>query len=806
MEIRELNTFSGTPGASDFFAMDNGIDTSKISAESLFAPLEERIDNIIAGPASSAQEVIDGRLGAEALGGVQYNTLGGAIRGQVTELYQDVTDLEDDLYPIVVNVFDVEKFAIDGPEYYSTDGYVTSVLRADSRSESNISYRIALRSGVKYAIVFDSISYPATRFQIYDPVTRVMAYNSAISGQNEIIFTPSVTGKYTVKILTSGNSCQISNLHIVNYELWRSINTISVIPAFNSNYTDDENITHAIYMAYLHGFPLVEIPFKSSGYTVETPIKMYSNVELRANKNVLFTLADRANCQMVINANMSKTSIVDKNITVNGGTWDGNHDNQDKFTTDGQGNRKTPVVGMQFAGVDNLTIKNCRVQNARLYGVLIGNAISVNIDGVDIEVGDVNNPDNGDGLHFLGPINSVAVVNCKLRSEDNCLAFNCNDADHGEYTTSGDIDNIYVNNLFINNYDGGQGILLLSSANFIHNAIIENVVGVGGYFLNLSNFGLSPNANGIYTDVHVRNVIFEMYGNWKDAITMAGQFRNATFEDLSFPGLNYRGSVTGIDILYIREFPNTPTYTDVRHLTVKDIFANVTLSDKNLFILDVAPGCTVGEVKISGIKSHNNNGVLYPVNIQGNASILQLLISNSILNNAFYGLIYIRNNTASIGTIELSNNLLVDRQSPYKILNPNNGAITRFICRDALGCGYGVEDVNAISKSFASACFASISEPNTTIYFNAGQLIADTTGNTKGWICTKSGVRYTVNRQPSTEYSRNALVMYGEYLLICTNAGTTSAGDITPIETNAFTDGTCTWRVLYKGIAEFTEI
>lgn len=83
MEIHELNTFGGSLGASSYFAIDNGTDTGKISFDDLAAPLNERINNIIAGPASSAEEVIDARLGAD---GYTYASLGDAIRGQVTDL------------------------------------------------------------------------------------------------------------------------------------------------------------------------------------------------------------------------------------------------------------------------------------------------------------------------------------------------------------------------------------------------------------------------------------------------------------------------------------------------------------------------------------------------------------------------------------------------------------------------------------------------------------------------------------------------------------------------------------------------
>ncbi len=82
MEIHELNTFSGTPGAGDYLATDNGNDTSKISIKSITDPLNARIDNIIAGPASSAQEVIDARRGVN---GTVYASLGEAIRAQASD-------------------------------------------------------------------------------------------------------------------------------------------------------------------------------------------------------------------------------------------------------------------------------------------------------------------------------------------------------------------------------------------------------------------------------------------------------------------------------------------------------------------------------------------------------------------------------------------------------------------------------------------------------------------------------------------------------------------------------------------------
>lgn len=87
MEIHELNTFSGTLGASDYFATDNGTDTSKVSASAITDPLNARIDNIITSPAPSAQEITDARLGAN---GTTYSSLGVAIRSQIKDVNSEI--------------------------------------------------------------------------------------------------------------------------------------------------------------------------------------------------------------------------------------------------------------------------------------------------------------------------------------------------------------------------------------------------------------------------------------------------------------------------------------------------------------------------------------------------------------------------------------------------------------------------------------------------------------------------------------------------------------------------------------------
>lgn len=105
MQIHELNNFGGTLGQTSYLAVDNGNDTGKITTASLLAPVQEelneakntlngRIDNIIAGgDAPSAAEVTDARHG---INGVDYPSLGAAIRTQVGDLRNSIKESAPD--------------------------------------------------------------------------------------------------------------------------------------------------------------------------------------------------------------------------------------------------------------------------------------------------------------------------------------------------------------------------------------------------------------------------------------------------------------------------------------------------------------------------------------------------------------------------------------------------------------------------------------------------------------------------------------------------------------------------------------
>lgn len=107
MQIHELNNYNGDLDSKSYLAIDNGTDTGKISKTGLFSDIEQkltdtenqlngRIDNIIAGGAApSASEIVDARRGAD---GVDYASLGEAIRSQVTTLQEEIDSVDGELW------------------------------------------------------------------------------------------------------------------------------------------------------------------------------------------------------------------------------------------------------------------------------------------------------------------------------------------------------------------------------------------------------------------------------------------------------------------------------------------------------------------------------------------------------------------------------------------------------------------------------------------------------------------------------------------------------------------------------------
>lgn len=131
MQIHELNNYRGALNDSAFLAIDNGQDTGKISADEFLSEtkqaiqdaqssLSERIDNIIAGPTSSAEEVVDIRVGED---GFVYLSAGGAVRNQISE----INDMLGQFMSLSKEDFSTGKYIISSGGKWATTNDANSI-------------------------------------------------------------------------------------------------------------------------------------------------------------------------------------------------------------------------------------------------------------------------------------------------------------------------------------------------------------------------------------------------------------------------------------------------------------------------------------------------------------------------------------------------------------------------------------------------------------------------------------------------------------------------------------------------------
>lgn len=699
--------------------------------------------------------------------------------------------LNHDIKEIGKNYFNGEKFADDS--YYSFANGIVSVLRDDSRAESLLEFRMPLVAGQKYVISVDHQT-ANFRYQIYDDVSRTMAYNSVLPNLYET-FAPAQSGKYTLKIITEASYPQyVDNLFIGEYENWIKRIKSGFVPNFDQVSGNAEAINRAIAKASVSPFKTVRVP--SGSYTLEKSIVVKKNVTLLSEVGAEYTLANNVDAPMIINGarTIYSSSITDEHITIDGGSWDGNRANQQKTGEDGL------VVGFWFTGVSYLTIKNCYITNTRTYGILLNNVSDVLAENLVISVGDVNNADNGDGFHVIGPANNIALINSKIKSEDNAIAFNANDVDHGIYTTSGDIVGVTVENIQINNADGGQGILLLSSHAIIKDIYINNVTGEAPYLLQMNSWNIVDGEEGSYENIVVKNVSMKWRkSTWNCFIYGAsgGTFNNITLENIKVD--DWTPSPRSVDALiaFYKSFTNTPV---VNNLIIKDVTCYRAGTASGNWTLVLFENVEVLYAVISGLNDRALRGKCTPIKVT-NSTIYHLILSDFYINSvAENGWINLYNSFISVlkmhdvipSVIQL-NGITSSGNSSIGDLDVNNYG-TYF---------YGLDIAENHSQFMTSVNVSAFPNPSVYDYFSKGQIVVNRS-DSKMYLCTSSGITASRDWQANRAYGYLEKVTHENELYVCITAGT--SGEAFSPTDGDFTDGTCKWRHLYGGQATFTQL
>lgn len=281
------------------------------------------------------------------------------------------------------------------------------------------------------------------------------------------------------------------------------------------------------------------------GPALVTGLEIYGNTTLEFTPGAGLYLRDGSNRALLRNAHRSRGAIADEHISIIGGFLNGNRNGQATKLPHRAVNQEadgTFVTAMQFFGVNYLRICHTTMWNCRSFGLWVANATHIELKDIAVDSNYGEYPGDGsfaeqkkfldeiprsncDGLHFNGPIQYLTIDGAKLRTEDDAIALNANDAgdndltiknDMGPYVGQGPITDVVIRNVQF--MDTLQGFRLLSTDQRIDRVLIDNVTGsvrqrftILSHFVNQAGFG---NFGSIVFD-HV-NLTATRSGSWAE--------------------------------------------------------------------------------------------------------------------------------------------------------------------------------------------------------------------------------------------------------------------------------------------------
>ncbi|WP_278381001.1 hypothetical protein [Chryseobacterium arthrosphaerae] len=192
----------------------------------------------------------------------------------------------------------------------------------------------------------------------------------------------------------------------------------------------------------------------------------------------------------------NNADIIDHDIEIDGGIWNGN--------SSGQTKKGTPQFGFNnifsWYGVNNLVLKNHKMYTPKTYAQHAINVTNGHLSDFVVDVGP-NPAINMDGVHWDGWCKDCSIKRGNIRSYDDGIGMNADDllnASGSEalgffpIAANGPISNITIEDIVFN--DSLFGIRILSGQSRIDNISIKNISGVTyNYSILVDNYWQLPN-------------------------------------------------------------------------------------------------------------------------------------------------------------------------------------------------------------------------------------------------------------------------------------------------------------------------
>ncbi len=217
-------------------------------------------------------------------------------------------------------------------------------------------------------------------------------------------------------------------------------------------------------------------------YLISSPLIIHDDTTLRLTNGAVMKLADNSNCAIIENDTLP-TRGTNYNISLIGGIWDGNNENQvrrsraSRFELTCYEEDYYYGILMRFVGVENFHMAHLTVRNPESYAMLICNVDNFTVEHITFDQNMLRT--NMDGVHIQGKARNGRICDIKGATNDDLVAINCDDTYACEITR-GDIENIAIENLYSDN--GYTAVRLLSCGSKMKNVSIRNIFGTYRYY------------------------------------------------------------------------------------------------------------------------------------------------------------------------------------------------------------------------------------------------------------------------------------------------------------------------------------
>jgi hypothetical protein len=261
----------------------------------------------------------------------------------------------------------------------------------------------------------------------------------------------------------------------------------------------------------------------------------------------------------------------DRNISLLGGTYNHNCAGQEHHVArtggpEGVFGPERWVIGMEFYGVEDLTLRDVTIRNQRTFALLAANWYRVTIENMNVELPDIMTGQNQDGLHFWGPGRFLTIRDIKGCSGDDFLALAPDENDGVSDIADVLIDGVYLE-------DADQGIRMLSrDRGRLDRVVVRNVLGTYksfGFYIN----PWFPGPGGNYGSITLEHVDLRQTRHKYEytnpfLFRIGGHIESLTLRDIRYHLPGDCRPIAEVGIPFYAADDDPPAHSRIRALTV----------------------------------------------------------------------------------------------------------------------------------------------------------------------------------------------------------------------------------------------